>query len=257
MTHGICDLSIVNVKLEPFHRSETVSQILFGEYFEVLESKEEWIRIRLAFDGYEGWMLHSQCSEIDLDDFKLLNKEEICISYDLVQIVARGNAITSIVLGSSLPSYKDFHCRIGHLLYRFEGSARFPERLQSSNTLVENAYMYINSPYMWGGRSPFGIDCSGFTQMVYKLSGIRLRRDAAQQAEQGTMVHLPDEALAGDLAFFDNVEGKITHVGILLGKDKIIHASGRVRIDTIDHHGIFNSGTKRYTHNLRLIKRLL
>lgn len=257
MTYGICNLSIVHVKLEPSHRSETVTQLLFGEYFEIAESKEEWIKVRLSFDGYEGWIPVAQCALIDYDDFKTLNREEICISYDLVQIVIHGNTMSSVVIGSSLPHYKDQHCRVGELLYKFEGNARFPERLQSSNVLVENAYMYLNSPYLWGGRSPFGIDCSGFTQMVYKLSGIRLRRDAYQQAEQGTLVHLMDEAQQGDLAFFDNADGKITHVGIIMGKNKIIHASGKVRIDALDHHGIYNAEQRKYSHNLRLIKRLI
>lgn len=257
MTHGICNLSIVNVKMEPSHRSETVTQLLFGEYFEVLESIDTWINIRLAFDNYEGWIPQSQCAEIDFADFKSLNKEEICISYDLVQIVIHDNTMNSIVIGSSLPHYKEQHCSIGELSFKFEGNARFPERLESSNTLIENAYMYLSCPYMWGGRSPFGIDCSGYTQMVFKLSGIKLRRDASQQSEQGHLVHLLDEAHPGDLAFFDNSEGKLTHVGIILGKNKIIHASGKVRIDTIDHQGIYNSETKRYTHNLRMIKRFL
>lgn len=257
MTHGICNLSIVNLRNEPDHRKEIISQVLFGEFFEVLEIFDGWAKVRLAYDKYEGWIQQTQFAEIDIQDFKSLQREEICISYDLVQIVIHGNLMSSIVMGSSLPHYKDQHCRVGDLLYKYEGNARFPERLQSSNALVENAYMYLNCPYMWGGRSPFGIDCSGFTQMVYKLSGINLRRDAAQQAEQGTLVHLPGESRAGDLAFFDNEEGKITHVGIILGNGNIIHASGKVRIDALDHHGIFNLDTKRYSHNLRLIKRLL
>jgi cell wall-associated NlpC family hydrolase len=127
----------------------------------------------------------------------------------------------------------------------------------STKGIIENAYMYLHSPYLWGGRTPFGIDCSGFTQMVYKLAGIRLKRDASQQAEQGTLINLIDEARQGDLAFFDNEEGRIIHVGIMLPNNKIIHASGKVRIDSIDHHGIYNLETKKYTHNLRIIKRFV
>jgi hypothetical protein len=257
LTHGICNLSIVNVKSEPSHRGETVTQLLFGEYFEVAEEKDEWIKIRLAFDDYEGWILQSQTAPIDLADFKSLKKEEICISYDLVQIVIHENTMSSIVIGSSLPHYKDQRCRVGDMQYKFEGNARFPERLLASSALIENAYMYLNCPYMWGGRSPFGIDCSGYTQMVFKLSGIKLRRDAHQQSQQGTLIHLLDEAHPGDLAFFDNAEGNITHTGIILDKNRIIHASGKVRIDMLDHHGIYNVDTKRYSHNLRLIKRFL
>ncbi len=179
------------------------------------------------------------------------------MSYDLVQIMIEEQNMFSVLLGSTLPHFKENTCRLGKNVYRFEGNVKCPEKLQSTRIIVENAYMYQNSPYLWGGRTPFGIDCSGFTQMVFKLSGIRLKRDAWQQAEQGTLIHLIDESLAGDLAFFDNAEGKITHVGIVLDKNKIIHASGKVRVDSLDHHGIFNVDTKTYSHNLRLIKRFV
>jgi cell wall-associated NlpC family hydrolase len=138
--------------------------------------------------------------------------------------------------------------------YTYDGSVKTLTRPDRSQ-LLENAYMYLNAPYLWGGRSPFGVDCSGFTQMVYKMSGLPIRRDAWQQAEQGVTINLLEEALPGDLAFFDNAEGRITHVGILLPGNKIIHASGRVRIDKIDHHGIFNETQQKYTHKLRVIKR--
>mgnify|MGYP003978580471 FL=1 len=120
--------------------------------------------------------------------------------------------------------------------------------------ITENAMMYLNSPYLWGGRTPFGIDCSGFTQMVYRLQGIDLPRDAYQQAEVGTTLSFVEESEAGDLAFFDNAEGKVIHVGIILDNNHIIHASGKVRIDRIDQQGIFNKEEGKHTHKLRLIK---
>ncbi|NTW32657.1 MAG: C40 family peptidase, partial [Bacteroidetes bacterium] len=123
--------------------------------------------------------------------------------------------------------------------------------------IVENAYMYLDAPYLWGGRSPFGIDCSGFVQMVYKLIGIRLPRDASQQASQGTTINFLSEAVPGDIAFFDNEDGIIVHTGIIINNGQIIHASGRVRIDNLDHEGIFQVKTKKYTHKLRLIKRII
>ncbi len=257
MTHGICNLSLVSVYTEPSYRSGIATQLLFGEAFEVKEQKGEWLRVKLAYDGYEGWMPTACCVDIDKEDYEALGGEETYITYDLVQIALHDKTIVSLVLGSSLPFYRDKKCRVGERQYQFDGNARFPERLGTSRTLMENAYMYLNAPYMWGGRSPFGIDCSGYTQMVFKLSGIRLQRDSHMQAEQGQTVNLLDEANAGDLAFFDNEESRITHVGILAGKDRIIHASGRVRIDAIDHHGIYSKDTNRYSHRLRLIKRLL
>jgi cell wall-associated NlpC family hydrolase len=123
--------------------------------------------------------------------------------------------------------------------------------------IVELAASYLKTPYLWGGRSPFGIDCSGLTQMVFKMLGIKLRRDARQQAEQGHVINLLAEAQAGDLAFFDNDEGNIVHTGILTENGQIIHASGKVRIDPIDHHGIYDKNIGKYTHKLRIIRRML
>ncbi len=257
MNYGISSLSLIAVRAEPSHRSEMVSQLLFGEHFEILSSQDDWLRIRMCYDDYEGWIPAIQSTPIEDETYRELEKQEMCVSYDLVQIAVHERIMQSVVLGSSLPYFKGNKCRIGELLYNFDGNARFPETLESSNVIIENAYMYLNCPYLWGGRSPFGIDCSGFTQMVFKLAGKRLRRDAWMQAEQGMLINLLDEAQPGDLAFFDNAEGKITHVGILLTKNKIIHASGRVRMDMIDHHGIFNEAIRKYTHHLRLIKRLI
>lgn len=234
-----------------------VSQILFGEHFEIIESSKEWCKIQLAYDQYVGWISRSQFETISLQEYNLLNNEQACVSFDLVQIMLQENSVFSIVIGSTLPHFKDHTCRLGATAYRFEGTVRCPEKLLTTKGIIENAYMYMHSPYLWGGRSPFGIDCSGFTQMVYKLAGIKLKRDAWQQSEQGSLIHLVDESRQGDLAFFDNEAGHITHVGIILQNSQIIHASGKVRIDSIDHHGIYNSEIKKYTHNLRLIKRFV
>ncbi len=257
MTHGICNLSVIPLRAEPAHASEQVSQILFGEHVEVIESNDEWLRIRAGYDNYEGWLKAEQVTEIDHEEFQNLNSEHPCMSYDLVQILIRDSDMQSILLGSTLPHFKDHTCRLGKTAYRFEGTVKCPEKLQNTRSIVENAYMYKDAPYLWGGRTPFGIDCSGFTQMVFKLSGIRLQRDAWQQAEQGSLIHLVDETQPGDLAFFDNDEGKITHVGVILEKGRIIHASGKVRIDAFDHHGIFHAESKKYSHNLRLLKRFV
>ncbi len=115
----------------------------------------------------------------------------------------------------------------------------------------------MNAPYLWGGKTPFGIDCSGFTQMVYKLNGHALLRDASEQASQGIALSFIEESEPGDLAFFDNSEGQIIHVGIIMEDNHIIHAHGKVRIDRLDHSGIYNIDKKIHTHKLRVIKKII
>lgn len=257
MTHGICDQSIVAIRLEPSHRSEMVSQLLFGEFYEITEKQQDWCKIKHSFDNYEGWIPEIQVCPINIMEYHHLASGHNFYSYDLVQLLLYENTLFSVVLGSLLPWFNSKQCKIGLRTFSFEGNAKMPLPIEGSDSIVENAYMYLHAPYLWGGRSPFGIDCSGLTQMVYKLSGYKLKRDAAQQAEQGRIVNLLEEGIPGDLVFFDNEEGKITHTGILLEKNKIIHASGKVRIDSIDHHGIYHTELKKYTHNLRLIKRII
>ena len=167
-----------------------------------------------------------------------------------------GNQI--ITLGSSLPQFRKNKLKLGEQDFSFEGNALNSSSIEHTETAIEElATKYLNAPYLWGGRSIWGIDCSGFTQLVFKMLGIKIRRDAYQQADQGITLGFIEEAEPGDLAFFDNEDGKIIHVGILLGQGKIIHASGKVRIDRIDHQGIFNEETGKYSHKLRIIKRIL
>ena len=258
MQHGICHLSIIPVRSDKSHRSEQVSQLLFGESFEITDKTGEWVKIKTTHDNYEGFIQQSQSLPLSLPEYNELQNQEQMLCYDLVQLLVNQQHISSIVLGSRLPWFRNGACRIGEVSFTFDGHARTPGLMQpSGKSVVENAYMYLNAPYLWGGRSPFGIDCSGLSQMAYRLSGINLKRDAWMQAESGDNIHLLDEAEEGDLAFFDNEEGRITHVGILVSKNRIIHASGQVRIDAIDHQGIFNLDTKRYTHRLRLVKRII
>lgn len=259
--YGICNLSIVPCRKEPSDKSELVTQLLFGEHFEIIDTKGNWCHIRTAFDEYECWIDKKQFQPIPEYIYQRLSEvlrdKEIPCSSDLVQLIKHNEFVFPIVIGSNLPFIKGNECMLDSEKYFYEGHIALIPDTSIKNILVENAYMYLNTPYLWGGRSPFGIDCSGFTQMVYKLSGIALKRDAYLQAEQGTMLNFVEEAEAGDLAFFDNEEGKIIHVGIVLENNEIIHASGQVRIDQIDHHGIFNLSTKQYSHKLRLLKRIV
>lgn len=251
MKYGISNLAIVPMRIEAVDQAEMVNQILFGEHFKVLEVRKKWSKVRLAHDSYEGWVCNKQWIEIEEDIYKQLDKEVATIAIDILDIISKDHH-QPIVIGSILPSYKSGHALINNEMYRFDGltTAGFTKK----EKLVENALMYLNAPYLWGGRSPLGIDCSGFTQMVYRLQGVDLPRDAYQQAEVGTTLSFVEESEAGDLAFFDNNEERITHVGIILENNHIIHASGKVRIDRIDQQGIFNKELGTHTHKLRLIK---
>lgn len=251
MQYGISNLSIVPMRNEAADQAEMVNQILFGEHFKVLENRKKWSKIRLAHDSYEGWICNKQWIEIEEDIYKQLDKEVATITTDILDIITKDHH-QPIVIGSVLPSYKSGHALINNEMYQFDGLTT--PGFVKKEKLVENSLMYLNAPYLWGGRSPLGIDCSGFTQMVYRLQGVNLPRDAYQQAEAGTTLSFVEESEPGDLAFFDNNEGKITHVGIILEDNHIIHASGKVRIDRIDQQGIFNTELGAHTHKLRLIK---
>lgn len=251
---GICNLSIIPLRSEPSDRSEIVSQVLFGEHFEIIETDRQWAKIRLQYDDYEGWIDSKQFQPVSEENFTRLSKEAIILNSDLVQYVtATNNALLPITIGASLSFLN--HNDINIENYEFEGfkvSGKKPK-----GDLVTTSYLYLNAPYLWGGKTPFGIDCSGFTQMVYKLNGYKLLRDASQQATQGEVLSFIEESEPGDLAFFDNEEGKIIHVGIMLENNYIIHASGKVRIDRLDHLGIYNAEQNRHTHRLRVIKKMI
>ncbi|HOT89026.1 MAG TPA: C40 family peptidase [Bacteroidales bacterium] len=259
MRFGMCNLSMVPVRFEPSHKSEMVTQLLFGELFEIIEKTENWSKVKLIYDQYEGWVDVKQYLPLYNETFEKLHDFGSTISIDIVHVLINEtkNYVIPIVLGSSLPFVVNQTFYIDDHKYSFEGNVRPSKEDVTPEKITENAYMYLDAPYLWGGRSPFGIDCSGLVQMTYKLSGIKLPRDAGQQASCGTTINLLSEAQAGDLAFFDNEEGIITHVGIILPNNQIIHASGRVRVDSLDHEGIYNVKKKQYSHKLRLIKRII
>lgn len=249
MQYGICNLSLVPIRIEPIDASELVSQLLYGDVFKILEQRKKWSKIRLAFDAYEGWIDNKQLIEISEEKYDQLQKETPKLAIDLVEFIEDVNQqLHAIVLGSSLNG-------LSLLNHKHDGA--IVQGIKPKENLIKTAFLYLNAPYLWGGKSPFGIDCSGFTQMVYKLNGYKLLRDASQQATQGEALSFIEESEPGDLAFFDNNEGAITHVGIIMNDNYIIHAHGKVRIDRLDHSGIYNVDRKLHTHKLRVIKKII
>ena len=251
MKFGISNLSIIPQRSDANDKAEMINQILFGEHFKVLEIRKKWSKIRLSHDSYEGWICNKQWQEISEEDYKQLDKDVATITTDILDIITKEYQ-QPIVIGSVLPFYKSGHALINEEMYKFDGLST--QGYVDKNKLRQNALIFLTAPYLWGGRSPLGIDCSGLTQIVYRLQGIDLPRDAYQQAKVGTTLSFIEESEVGDLAFFDDKEGKVIHVGIILEDNHIIHASGKVRIDRIDQQGIFNTEIGKHTHKLRLIK---
>lgn len=250
MRYGICPLSLVPVYESPDAASAMLTQLLYGEAYKLLEARKKWGRIRTEWDGTEGWIRADQHFEIGEAQYKALDNDRGagCASDLVDHTTAEGGLLQPILLGSET----------GHaplLEHRFEGSV-FPRESDKAQ-LVPTALLYLNSPERAGGRSPFGIDAGGLAQMVYKCCGVRLSRTPDQQASQGEALSFIEESTPGDLAFFDGPDGSINHVGIIMQDNYIIHAFGKVRIDRLDHSGIFNNDLRLYTHPLRVIKKIL
>ena len=239
MRYGICKLSVVPMRKEASHESELVSELLFNDIYEVIDENDEWVKIRCLYDLYEGWVRK-------LQHFEISDKEyEECLKKD------------KYIITSPISYYNNKVLSFGSKIFEERENSILLRKKFDSRIMVESAIKLLDTPYRWGGKSVMGIDCSAFVQLCAKVAGFKLPRDASQQVNHGVTVNFLSDARSGDIAFFENENRRITHVGILLSNDKIIHASGKVRIDTLDQTGIFNKETNRHTHVLSVIKRLM
>lgn len=248
MQYAICNLGTVPLRMEPSHTAEMLSQLLYGETFKILEERSNWSRIRTSFEQLEAWIDNKQFQKIQETDYQELTAGSLKLSADLVEFVTAENHLIPIPLGSELNGTE--YLGHGH-------SGAIATGIQVKEKLIETAFLYLNAPYLWGGKTPMGIDASGFTQMVYKLNGHKLSRNASEQARQGESLSFIEESEPGDLAFFDGPDGIINHVGLMMSDNYIIHVDGKVRLDRIDHSGIYNSDLRRHTHQLRVIKKII
>lgn len=255
---GICRLSVVSVRKEPDDRAEQVTQLLFGDHYEGIELTKDrkWLKVMLNFDQYTGWIDARQHQPISKEYYDHINIAEFKITTDVTASLLYNKSPLMILMGSIIPISSAELFKMEEQ-FAFNGEAKNLGQKREFDFVRTVAQKYLNAPYQWGGKSPFGIDCSGFTQMVFKIAGYRLLRDAWQQATQGKAIGTLQDGSPGDLAFFKNPEGRIVHTGILLGPDKIIHASGKVRIDHLHDEGILNVDTKVYTHQLSHLRRIL
>ncbi len=232
----VCSVPALPMRIKPSEQSEMVSQVLYGEVVDVIEQTGNWTKVVVIFDNYQGWVDTKALRDISVQDLSVKN-----------------------IVRSLFKDHTDSERKL--LLPAGAEVAETPDELKTKEPnaidIIETARMFLGIPYLWGGRSSFGIDCSGFVQTVFKVNNLKLPRDARQQVSHGQTIDFFDMVQPADLIFFGDPAKDVTHVGIALGDNQIIHASGLVRIDLINHQGIFNQEIKKYTHQLRVIKRLL
>ena len=258
MNKGICLNSMIPLRSEPSRKSQMTDQLLFGESINILEVQGEWYHVERNMDGYVGWITDRHFLEVTGE---LMEKIQQARSHIVDQPFARLNfAETGMwIPGGSVLPFFDASTRsftLNHIHYYLESLEPYKDEDTRQN-VQGTALRYENAPYMWGGKTIMGIDCSGLIQVIYRICGIKLPRDSQQQLNHGHTIGFIKDARPGDLAFFDNEEGEIIHTGIMLGADRIIHASGRVRIDPIDHQGIYRKEEQKYSHKLRVIKNVI
>lgn len=252
--YGVCLLSIVPLRSEASHQSAMISQLLFGETFLIMEETKIWTKIQTTFDQVIAWVDSSQIVSISADDYDQLSNVNQKFSTEIVAYVSNHKHILTIIAHGASLNVLDFSS-INKEKMVFEGVPLLPSKQKKD--LINTALQYLNAPYLEGGKTPFGIDASGFVQMVYKINGFYLPRQVEEQSKLGESLSFIEESEPGDLAFFDNEEGQIVHVGIMLTDNYLIHAYGKVRIDRLDHLGIFNQKLNKHTHQLRIIKQVV
>ena len=246
------------MRSDPSDRSEMTNQLLFGEGYEILQQQKKWSYVKLLHDNYEGWVDNKQITAVDQEYYQHYLNQNAPVSSELIEIISHEDSgvFFPIYMGSLLPGLNgNQKLNLAGTNYEYLGPVENGARSRAK--IVHYAHQYMHAPYLWGGRSPMGIDCSGYTQIVYRLAGYQIPRDSPEQADQGDTLSFIEESQPGDLAFFDNEDGDIIHVGIILERNYILHASGKVRLDRLDQYGIFNRELNTHTHRLRVIKKIV
>lgn len=257
-TFGIIILSQVPIRAQNSHRSEMVTQALFGELFKILETSKEWSKIQLSNDGYVGFIQNEQWLEI-----KNINNIHFFFNSNNHLKVTHNGLNIQIPIGATIWKNNLNHEILSQYIFSKRAENYKVSNNSSSNNIIKTALKFRRAPYLWGGKTTAGIDCSGLVQIVFQVNGIQLPRDAYQQEEMGSSILFKD-CKSGDLAFFTQGSDKISHVGIIYRTNKtnikIIHSSAFVRLDSLDEKGISSINDQNeitYSHQLKSIKRIL
>ena len=253
--------SIIPVRAEAREGAEQNTQMLFGELAEVIEEQPRWRCIRLESDGQEGWVdakMITPMTDKEYAAHKKALKTAATVAFPMAYAMSENNGQTiPLTAGTRLTNYKDGRFEVLGVGFRIDPSMVITAPLElNQENLLKAVRFFINVPYLWGGKNALGMDCSGFTQTVMSLFGKALLRNASEQVTQGKPIKDLSKAKAGDLVFFDHEDGKISHVGIVIDPERVIHCSGRVKVEKLDSQGIFNAETGEYSHHLTQIRRL-
>lgn len=257
--YGVVLQPLVAARLSASERSEMVTQYLFGDILLVEKEDSEFYFVTSLYDNYSGWVCKGSIHLVG--DVSLLELKTTYMSTaqlaDVFNLSDR--SIIRLPLGSRLIGYNELNGRFGINGCEYQIHPSFVVNTQPASLegILETAFSFKNAPYLWGGKTTLGIDCSGFVQQVYAIHGFELPRDARQQVEVGSAVDTLADAKQGDLLFFSStVSSDISHVGLFLDSNRVIHASINVHVDSLDDVGIINKTTGSHSHLLKAIRRL-
>ena len=261
MSYGIALHSVVPVRAEAREGAEQNTQMLFGELCAILEEQLRWVRIRLESDGQEGWADAKMICPMKSEEYKSHKtalKTAATVAMPMAYAVSENNGQTiPLTAGTKLTNYQDGRFEVLGVGFRIDPSMVITKSLDfNEQNLLQAVRFFLNIPYLWGGKNAMGMDCSGFTQIVMSLFGKNLPRNASEQVTCGRMISALSKAKAGDLVFFDHEDGKISHVGIVIDPERVIHCSGRVKVEKLDETGVFNAEAGSYSHHLVTIRRI-
>ena len=256
--HAVCHLNVIPVRSKPSDEDLMISQMLFGETCIILEKKNKhWYKIQTSICNIMGWVRSIQVMLMEENMYEKY-VENSSTALEICHPIFNDDISKSIVIGSSLPQYDGISCLMPDNKYVYNGQAASSLGLeQFSELIVKIARRYLYSPELQGGRTPFGIDPGALIQNVFNFFNVSLPRFPHEQYLLGEIIDFVEMSCEGDLAFCMDEMGQIHHVGLIIGEKKVMHVHGCVRIDKLDHHGFFNVEMKKYTHKLRIIKRVI